>query len=351
MQSYAATTTKVAMKRMAGLQHSQLFTYATKLIAPAAENEATAKQILSGKTRLSFVPAGLNTEMTVLVEGEPIDLAAGTIWVPAAPGQRFDFCQNKIQRDVLAGSGELSTRFFCGNLSLPVPRDIQLVPTPFVLKGATSQGAVWDATDPRYASGLTREQALATRISKLPTVIGSGGTSTLAKITAVSGRWLEVQTMGDVRAEVATAVTGWAKAFLERGPWRGVKKLASLSKEYDVVLTVEQYYVPDGGDGDGGFWILADTVGSIKKKADLVGIWLSVAYMPSMGLPKLPRRVAEPPKAVVDVLGAEACLPPAASADGGPSASPAGSYWSVEGSAKRSRTPAKAPLNSGLTML
>ena len=84
MPPYAATTTKVAMMRMAGLPHNQLFTYATKLIAPAAENEATAKQILSGKTRHSFVPAGLNTEMTVLVEGEPINLAAGASAVDAS---------------------------------------------------------------------------------------------------------------------------------------------------------------------------------------------------------------------------------------------------------------------------
>ena len=78
----------------------------------------------------------------------------------------------------------------------------------------------------------------------------------MAKVTAVSGRWIEVQTAGNLRADVATVKPGWAHAFLERGPWRGAFVPRRISTSYDVVLTVEQFYVPDGGDGDAGLWVL-----------------------------------------------------------------------------------------------
>jgi len=328
--------------------------YNKKLLSLSAENESTIAKLLSGASRLHFVPSSFNVPMTVIVEGENISLAPGTIWVPAAAAQRFDVCQNQIQCEALRGSGELTTTFFCGNMSLPTAHGIPFIPTPFTLKGgAVSQSAVWEQTDPRIVTG-SREQALKQRISKLPTVMGSGGTETLARVTAVSGRWLEIQTMGNIKADVATVVEGWAHAFLERGPWRGVSKLSSMSKSYDVAITVEQYFVPGGGDGDNGFWILADVTGSVKK-ADLVGFYLSVAFLPSMGLPKLPPKAVSPPKDVVAVIGVDECLAAAAASaavndESSCSGASAGGYWTVSDGAKRSRT-GKAAMHSGDSML
>jgi hypothetical protein len=350
--------TRRALVSMVSQPHSKLFPYAQKHFQRNPENITAIEQIIHGASRLTFEPAGgFNCEMTVHVEGEPVTFAEGTIWVPASTAQRFHVCQNQIQGGAMEGVGELSSTFYCGNLSLPCPRGIQFAPTPYTLKVHSDQDAVWKQTDGAKANRETREQALARRLKKLPKVIGSGGTEVLAKITAVSGRWMEVQPVGDVRASDLSIPPGWAHAFLERGPWRGNAKLATLAKTYDVALTIDQYYVPDGGDGDGGFWILADVTGSIKK-AQLVGIWLTVALLPSMGLPKLPHRVtAKPPKPVIDALGAEAIEAMSAAgatakagdeADGANKT--AGAYWSVESGAKRSRK-SKAAMRSGATMM
>ena len=122
---------------------------------------------------------------------------------------------------------------------------------------------------------FTREQALQKRLKSLPKVLGSGGTTTLAKVTAVSGRWLEVQASGVLSDAVATLCK--AGRTRSSSAARGAAtKLSTLPNMYDVVLDVTQYFVPDGGNGDGGFWVLADVTGSIKK-ADLVGTWLTVA--------------------------------------------------------------------------
>ena len=355
-----AMNTKVSVKRMMGLPHAQVLPYAKKLFAVAAENEATLEQLACGDTQLAFFPDGFNRAMIVRVEGKPIKLAPGTIWVQASAAQRSPpVCQLQVQHEPLEGAGELSATFFCGNISLPCAQGIQFIPSPYQFKGATSQQAVWQAADPKETA-KGREQALKSRLSKMPVVMGSGGTETLAKITAVSGRWLEVQTCGNLRAhEVLSVTRGWAQAFLERGPWRGVRNVTNISKMYDVAVTVEQYYVPDGGNGDGGFWILGDATGSIKKK-DLVGVWLSVAFMPSMGLPKVPHRAAVPPKDVIAALGAEACLPPeapstdvdASAGEGGSSRGGAGGdYWTVEEDAKRARKESKAALHSGASLL
>ena len=350
--------TRRALVSMVGLPHSGLFPYAQKHVHRSPENITAIEQIIRDASRLTFEPSGLNCEMTVHVEGEPVTFAEGTIWVPASTAQRFDVCQNQIQGGALEGVGDLSSTFYCGNKSLPCPCGIQFAPTPYTLKVHSDQTAVWRQTDGAKADKETREQALARRLKQLPKVIGSGGTEILAQITAVSGRWMEVQPVGDVRASDLSIPPGWAHAFLERGPWRGNAKLATLAKTYDVALTIDQYYVPDGGDGDGGFWILADVTGSIKK-AQLVGIWLTVAFLPSMGLPKLPHRVtAQPPKPVIDALGAEAveamsAAGATAKAGGGEADGPnktAGAYWSVESGAKRSRK-SKAAMRSGATMM
>lgn len=114
-----------------------------------------------------------------------------------------------------------------------------------------------------------------------------------------------------------------------------------------------QYFVPDGGNGDGGFWVLADVTGSIKK-ADLVGTWLTVAFLPSMGLPKLPIRATTPPKDVVNALGAEVLASLAAAApkpEEASSSQAAGEYWEVQDGAKRVKKAPKAAMHSGHTML
>ena len=111
--------------------------------------------------------------------------------------------------------------------------------------------------------------------------------------------------------------------------------------------------VPDGSNGDSGFWVLADVTGSVKK-ANLVNTWLTVAFLPSMGLPKLPVRLSAPPKDVVAALGSAASL----SSQDASSSSPAkdqtkeaGGYWEVQPGAKRSRVQAKAEMSTGKTML
>eukprot|EP00966_Prymnesium_polylepis_P198893 4609615-Prymnesium_polylepis.1 len=121
---------------------------------------------------------------------------------------------------------------------------------------------------------------------------------------------------------------------------------------YDVVLSVQQFYVPDGSDGDTGFWVLADVTGSVTK-ANLVGIWLTVAILPSMGLPKLPLRVSVPPKDVVTALGSAATPSPqgASSSSAKEQVNEPGGYWSVESGAKRGRKQAKAAMNTGATMM
>jgi len=363
--------TEQALRRALQRHDVSLFSYAKKLFEPSPDNTAAIQKIASSASRLTFVPEGLSCRMSMHVSGESVKFAKGTIWVPVGAAQRFDVCQNQIQADEIDGAGELSSTFYCGNKSLPCPRGLQFMPTAYTLKECSSQSAVWQLTDGDKSTKVTREQALKQRLSKLPKVLGSGGTEVLARVTEVAGRWLEVQQAGDLSAPVASITSGWAHAFLERGPWRGNTKLATLSKTYDVALTVEQYYVPDGGDGDSGFWILAEVTGSIKR-AELVGTWLTVAFLPSMGLPKLPHRVTgAPPKPVVEVVGAEAITAmvaasaepsaapettePAAAASSSSAASAAtgessSSYWSVEAGAKRSRK-TKAPMNSGATML
>lgn len=349
--------TRQALLRMVGQPYSDFFPYAKKHFDPSPENAASIEMITCGATCLTFVPEGLACSMPVHVAGERVKFAKGTIWVPLSVAQRFDVCQAQVQAEDIEGTGVLSSTFYCGNLSLPCPHQLPFVPTPFTLKNCSSQDVVWQQTDGPAAKKVSREQALKQRLSKLPKVIGSGGTENLARVTAVTGRWLEVQPTGDLRAPVASVSNGWAHAFLERGPWRGNAKLATMSKTYDVAITVEQYYVADGGNGDGGFWILADVTGSLKK-ADLVGIWLTVALLPSMGLPKLPHRVtAPPPKPILEALGAEAiqamssaaASSSAGEADGATDKE-AGAYWSVEAGAKRSRT-SKAAMSSGVTML
>lgn len=345
--------TQLELQRAYKLPAKELFPYGKKAIVDAPKNKASIENIVSGATRLTFTPSGMACTMTVHTEGAPVSFAKGTIWVPANPAQLFDVCQNQIQADALDGSGELSATFYCGNLSLPCPSGIAFMPTGYSLKDSSNQRAVWALTDGPASKKLTREQALQKRLKSLPKVLGSGGTTTLAKVTAVSGRWLEVQASGVLSDAVATLPQGWAHAFLERGPWRGNTKLSTLPKMYDVVLDVTQYFVPDGGNGDGGFWVLADVTGSIKK-ADLVGTWLTVAFLPSMGLPKLPIRATTPPKDVVNALGAEVLASLAAAApkpEEASSSQAAGEYWEVQDGAKRVKKAPKAAMHSGHTML
>ena len=343
----------VEVKRTVGLASTNVFPYSAKSFKACPKNEASIKQIAEGVSCVKFVPEGMAIPMTMTVTGKPISLTKGTIWVPANSAQRFDVCQNQVQAEPLCGFGELTSTFFCGNLSLPCPLGIPFIPTAFTLMASDNQSSVWAVTDGPASKKLTREQALKQRLNKLPKVLGSGGIETLAKVTAVSGRWLEIQTAGDLRAEQACVPNGWAHAFLERGPWRGNLRLNTLSKMYDVVLSVEQYYVPDGSNGDTGFWELADVTGSVKK-ANLVGTWLTVAFLPSMGLPKLPLRLSAPPKDVVDALGT-AASPLAQDASSSSwakvQAKEAGGYWEVQSGAKRSRVQAKAEMSTGKTML
>ena len=345
---------RVEVNRILGLAPKNLFAYGAKAFKACPKNEASIKQIAEGVSQVEFVPDGMAEPMTMTVTGKPISFAKGTIWVPANPAQRFDVCQNQVQAEPLCGIGELTSTFYCGNLSQPCPHGIPFIPTAFTLTASDDQKSVWAATDGPASKKLTREQALKQRLNKLPKVLGSGGTETLAKVTAVSGRWLEIQTAGNLRSEQAGVPNGWAHAFLERGPWRGNLRLDStLSKVYDVVLSVEQHYVPDGSNGDTGFWVLADVTGSVKK-ADLVGIWLTVAFLPSMGLPKLPLRLSAPPKDVVAALGSAASPSPQGASS--PSSEKdqtkeSGGYWEVQSGAKRSRVQAKAEMSTGKTML
>jgi hypothetical protein len=204
-----------------GGAHAGLFNYAAKIVKACPENMTCIKQIAEGGSDVNFVPVGYVSKMTVTVLGKPISLAKGTIWVPANPAQRFEVCQNQVQAEEICGVGELTSTFYCSNLSLPCATGIPFIPTVFTLTASKDQTSVWAATDGPSSKKLTREQALQRRLNKLPKVLGSGGTETLAKVTAVSGRWLEIQTAGDLRADQACVSNGWAQAFLERSPWRG----------------------------------------------------------------------------------------------------------------------------------
>ena len=224
------------------------------------------------------------------------------------------------------------------------------MPTGYSLKDSSNQRAVWALTDGPASKKLTREQALQKRLKSLPKVLGSGGRRAprhrgLRALARGAGVFATERCRGD-------APPSWAHAFLERGPWRGNTKLSTLVKMYDVVLDVTQYFVPDGGNGDGGFWVLADVTGSTK--ADLVGTWLTVAFLPSMGLPKLPIRATTPPKDVVNALGAEGLASMAAAApkpEEASSSQAAGEYWEVRDGAKRVKKAPKAAMHTGHTML
>lgn len=125
--------------------------------------------------------------------------------------------------------------------------------------------------------------------------LGSGCTIPVAKVTAVAGKWMKIEFADGI-------ADSWAEAFLERAPWRGVQEMSKMAELYDVCLTVEQFYIPDGGCGDNGFWVLGQRTGSVKLK-EMTDVWLSVAYLPSMGIPKLPHQARAAPKAVKDYYG------------------------------------------------
>ena len=92
----------------------------------------------------------------------------------------------------------------------------------------------------------------------------------------------------------------------------------------------------------------------LRMSKHAVGTWLTVAFLPSMGLPKLPIRATTPPKDVVNALGAEVLASLAAAApkpEEASSSQAAGEYWEVQDGAKRVKKAPKAAMHSGHTML
>lgn len=148
--------------------------------------------------------------------------------------------------------------------------------------------------------------------SKDGDVIETGGTHVLAQVTDVCGRWIEIKCFKGIEPK-------WALHFLQRSPWRANKSNKDMSNSYDVTLTIREFFVTGTKDiddenrvikaADGGFWVLADVIGSIKKKADLKGYYLTIAYLPSKGVPKLPRRVKNAPKNIEDTEDVNPYLP------------------------------------------
>lgn len=136
------------------------------------------------------------------------------------------------------------------------------------------------------------------------TAAASGGTSELMRVTAVAhGGWLCVEPLMDEVANqgldselVSEAQDATYTAFLARGPWRGAKTKTKVKTTAYTAFTVDQYCRVEGR-----VWVKVTTVPQ-RKKADLVGCFLSVSQLPSKRLPSLPPMAARVPVGVAEVV-------------------------------------------------